>query len=153
MLKKLLSIIVALIAVAILGFGANAQQSVQTIPGDRGPIVFGTTGSVSIGSIGDMVWGGSHLLSTGAAPTLTGCGGGSPTITGSDLSGTVVAGTTATGCIITFARAFAAAPACVLSPASGVLASFSYVTSASAITVTQTSTSGNTIQYICIGKQ
>lgn len=139
---------------SILGLGhALAQQSVQTIPGDRGPIVFGATGNVTTGPTGDTVWGSSHLISTGAPPVLTGCGGGSPTITGSDLAGTVVTGTTATGCIITFARAFAAAPTCVLSPASGVLASFSYTISTTAITVTQTSSSGNTITYICIGKQ
>jgi len=129
----------------LLGTVALAQTSVQTIPGDRGPIVFDTLGRAVLGT--------GNLSSTGPAPVLSGCGGGSPTIVGSNLAGTVVTGTTATGCVITFTTAFTATPTCVLSPASGVLASFSYTLSTTAITVTQTSSSGNTITYVCVGKQ
>src|SRR5262245_40972536 len=121
------------------------QVSVQTRPGDGGPIQWDVSGRAIIGA--------GNISSTGPAPVLSSCGGGSPAITGSNLAGTVTTGTTATGCVITFSTAFASAPSCVVSPASGVLASFTYVISASAITVTQTSSSGNTITYMCIGKQ
>ena len=121
------------------------QTSVQTIPGDGGPIRFDTQGRSVIGA--------GNVSSAGAAPVLSSCGGGSPSVTGSSLSGTVTTGTTATGCVITFATAFLTAPSCVVSPASGVLASFSYTISATAITITQTSSSGNTITYLCVGKQ
>jgi hypothetical protein len=135
-MKRLLLIPLAL----LLG----AQTSVQTIPGDGGPIRFDSLGRSTIGT--------GNVSSAGPTPVLSACGGGSPTITGSNLSGTVTTGTTATGCVITFTTTFASAPSCVVSPASGVLASFSYVVTASAITVTQTSTSGNTITYVCVGK-
>ena len=123
----------------------GAQTSVQTVPGDGGPLRFDATGRATLGT--------GNLFSTGPAPVLSACGGGSPAITGSNLAGTVTTGTTATGCVITFSTTFTTAPTCVVSPASGVLASFSYTISATAITITQTSTSGNTITYICIGKQ
>jgi len=122
------------------------QTSVQTIPGDGGPLRWDAAGKAILGT--------GNMSSSGPAPVLSACGGGSPTITGSNFSGTVTAGTTATGCTITFAQGgFTAAPSCVVSPASGVLAAFSYTISSTAITVTQTSTSGNTITYLCVGKQ
>lgn len=94
-----------------------------------------------------------HLVATGGtAPALTSCGTGSPAITGTDLAGVVTMGTSATGCVITFAQAFALAPFCVVTWIATPLASQSYVTSATAITVTQTSTSGNKLQYVCIGQ-
>lgn len=136
-MKRLLLIPIALFCMA--------QSQVQTIPGDGGPLRFDNLGRAIMGT--------GNFSSGGAAPTLSACGGGSPTVTGSNLSGTVTTGTTATGCVITFSTAFPAAPSCVVSPASGVLAAFSYTISTTAITITQTSTSGNTITYVCIGKQ
>lgn len=128
----------------VAGIFLGAQVQVQTVPGDGGPLRFDATGAAIMGS--------AHFSSAGLTPALSACGGGSPTITGTDMYGTVVTGTTATGCVITFAKAFVAAPTCVVSPASGVLASFSYVLSTTAITITQTSSSGNTITYSCNGR-
>jgi hypothetical protein len=69
------------------------------------------------------------------------------------MAGTVTMGTTATGCVITFGTPYAAAPSCLVVWIATPLASQSYVTSASAITTTQTSTSNNVIQYFCVAKQ
>lgn len=83
------------------------------------------------------------------APALTSCGTGSPAITGTDTAGIVTMGTTATGCIITFNVAYTGTPFCVVTWIATPLASQSYVTANTAITLTQTSTSGNKAQYIC----
>lgn len=85
------------------------------------------------------------------APALTSCGT-TPAITGTDTAGIVTMGTSATGCVITFNQAYVAAPFCVVSWIATPLASQSYVTSNTAITLTQTSTSNNKVQYICIGQ-
>lgn len=83
------------------------------------------------------------------APALTSCGTGSPAITGTDEAGIVTMGTGATGCVITFNVAYTGTPFCVVSWIATPLASQSYVTSNAAITLTQTSASGNKAQYIC----
>ncbi len=84
------------------------------------------------------------------APALTSCGTGSPTISGTDTAGTVTAGTTATGCVITFNVAYTAAPHCVVTWRGTPLISQSYTVSNVAITLTQTSTSGDLVDYICV---
>lgn len=89
-------------------------------------------------------------LGSTTAPALTSCGT-SPAIVGTDLAGTVTLGGSATGCVITFNTAKSAAPHCVVTWIATPLASQSYVTTASAITLTQTSTSNNVVKYICIG--
>ena len=91
-------------------------------------------------------------VSTGGpttAPALTSCGT-TPAITGTDTAGIVTMGTTATGCVITFNQPYTGTPYCVVSWIATPLASQSYVTSATAITTTQTSTSNNKLQYVCI---
>lgn len=86
---------------------------------------------------------------SGTAPALTSCGGGSPAIVGTDVAGTVTMGTSATGCVITFNVAYVAAPHCIVQWIATPLASQSYATSNTAITLTQTSTSSNVAKYIC----
>lgn len=86
---------------------------------------------------------------SGTPPALTSCGT-SPTITGTDVAGTVTMGTgSPTGCVITFNVPYVLAPHCLVSWIATPLASQSYVTSATAITLTQTGTSSNTVKYIC----
>lgn len=82
------------------------------------------------------------------APTVTGTG--SPTIaTGStDEAGEVTSGTTATSIVITFNLSHTNAPFCVVTPQS-TLVSFAYTLSNTAITVTQTATSSEKIDYRC----
>lgn len=94
----------------------------------------------------------SGKIATGATPpVLTSCGT-TPAITGSDTAGIVTMGTSATGCVITFATAYAVAPYCVVTWIATPLASQSYVTAAGSITLTQTSTSNNKVQYICVAQ-
>lgn len=90
----------------------------------------------------------ASLKFSGAAPTPTGTG--TPTIaTGStDSSGEVTAGSSATSVVITFAVAKANAPFCVVR-SQAQIASFAYTVSTTAITITQTATSGNVIDYFC----
>jgi hypothetical protein len=90
-----------------------------------------------------------RIVPQGTAPALTSCGGGSPAINGTDLAGTVTMGTSATGCVITFAVAYPFAPHCVVTWIASPLASQSYATSTTAITLTQTSTSSNVVKYVC----
>lgn len=93
----------------------------------------------------------THLLTQQlTAPALTSCGTGSPAITGTDTAGIVTMGTNATGCVITFNVAYTGTPFCVVSWIATPLASQSYVTSNVAITATQTSASGNKLQYACL---
>lgn len=95
---------------------------------------------------------GGHMITGATPPVLTSCGT-SPAITGSDTAGIVTMGTgTPTGCVITFAAAYATAPVCVVTWIATPLASQSYVTSASAITLTQTATSSNKVQYVCVAQ-
>lgn len=86
---------------------------------------------------------------SGTAPALTTCGT-SPTITGTDVAGTVTMGTgSPTGCVITFNVRYVLAPHCVVTWIATPLASQSYATSATAITLTQTATSSNVVKYFC----
>lgn len=94
----------------------------------------------------------SHVVTGATPPVLTSCGT-SPSITGSDTAGIVTMGTgTPTGCVITFATAYVTAPVCVVTWIATPLASQSYVTSNTAITLTQTATSSNKVQYMCVGQ-
>jgi len=92
-----------------------------------------------------------RIIGTGvAAPALTSCGT-SPAITGTDLAGTVTMGTgTPTGCVITFNVPKTTAPHCLVVWIATPLASQSYATSATAITLTQTATSSNVVKYFCV---
>lgn len=85
---------------------------------------------------------------TGTAPTPTGTG--SPTMASgsTDTSGEVTSGTSATSVIITFATAKSNAPFCTVTPQTQLLA-FAYTISTTAITITQTATSGEKIDYFC----
>jgi hypothetical protein len=86
------------------------------------------------------------IQATAPAPTGT----GTPTIaTGStDESGEVTAGASATSVIITFNLTHTNAPFCVVNSQTQ-LAAFAYTLSNTAITITQTATSSNKIDYRC----
>lgn len=92
-----------------------------------------------------------HLSFTpSAVPAIGSCGATPSAATGSDNAGQVTEGTTATGCTITFANAYAATPFCVVGLQTQVLA-FAYSLSNTAITVTNTSTSNDKINWVCHG--
>lgn len=93
-------------------------------------------------------------VGSGTAPALTSCGT-TPAIVGTDVAGTVTMGTTATGCVITFNVPYAAAatpPHCLVTWIATPLASQSYTTSNTAITLTQTSASNNVAKYFCVAQ-
>lgn len=96
-----------------------------------------------------------HVLTTGpGTPVLTACiTGGTPTIAGTDFIGTLTAGTTAsTSCVVTFNKAFLAAPTCLVAwAAGGPPATTSWTTSTTALTITQASTASSVINWMCSG--
>lgn len=85
---------------------------------------------------------------SGTAPAPTGTG--TPTIvaTSTDTAGEVTAGASATSVIITFSSVKTNAPFCVVTSQTQ-LAAFAYTITGTAITITQTATSGNKIDYNC----
>ena len=78
-------------------------------------------------------------------------GTGAPTIaTGStDTAGEVTAGSSATSVVISFATPKTNAPFCTVTSQTQ-MAAFAYTISTTAITITQTATSANKIDYICV---
>lgn len=95
--------------------------------------------------------GSAHLsVTASASPTLSSCGS-SPSISGTDFSGTVTMGTgSPTGCVITFAVAYGATPKCRVTWQTN-LASMQYALATGTITLTQTATSSNKVDYQCDG--
>ncbi len=102
-----------------------------------------------IGSTAASTVAATSLTFTGTAPTPTGTG--TPTIAAgsTDNAGEVTAGASATSVVITFATAKTNAPFCVVR-SQAQIASFAYTISTTAITITQTATSGNLIDYLCV---
>ena len=124
--------------------------------------VFGTAAFATLGTSGadvvqanaNNVFSGAnsfsgHVISSGSTPTLSSCGT-SPAIVGDDKNGQVTMGTaTPTGCTITFAAAYVSAPLCTVTWQATPLASQSYAVTNTAITLTQTATSSNKVNYHC----
>jgi hypothetical protein len=108
------------------------------------PSIGGTTPAA--GSFTNLT--GASYLGSGAAPVPTGTGTPSIAAGSTDTAGEVTAGTSATSVVITFAVAKTNAPFCVVRSQAQV-ASFAYTISTTAITITQTATSGNLIDYAC----
>ena len=126
-------------ATGILSFNGRGRF---TSPAD-GSFNFNTSANATNTNISN-----AGIKFLGTAPTPTGTG--TPTIaTGStDTSGEVTAGASATSVVITFSAAKTNAPFCVVTSQTQ-LAAFSYSVSTTAITITQTATSGNKIDYHC----
>lgn len=88
------------------------------------------------------------------APSLSVCGT-NPSVTGNNQAGIVTMGTgNPTTCTITFngTNPYAAVPMCVVSWQVN-LASMQYVVTAGSISLTQTATSSNKVNYFCAGLQ
>lgn len=95
-----------------------------------------------------------HILNTGnaqAASTTVAADVGSPTVTGSDVAGVIVMGTSATGVNLVFGRAYATTPTCLVSwqGNQSTATPMAYSPAATAIHITQGSTSSNKVAYIC----
>jgi hypothetical protein len=125
-----------------------AGAGVQNIIGGNNCI--GTTQCIDIDAI-DRKYTYSNIPNTPeASPVLTSCGT-SPAIAGTDYAGVVTMGTGGpTGCVITFASGgFSSPPLCTVSWQATPLALQSYVIAAATITLTQTATSSNKVNYTC----
>ncbi len=95
-----------------------------------------------------------HLLSPtgGQNPAPTVAGTGTPTIAGTDTAGLVTMGTSATTGTVTFGRAYVSVPSCVVSWQGPITTTtpMAYTIVTTSIAMTQGSTSGNKINYICM---
>lgn len=113
-----------------------------------------TTGAFSVDSNSGVYLPGHILYGPGTlrpSPVLTSCGT-APALAGTDAVGTVTMGTgSPTGCVITFGTAYLTAPTCVVNWVATPLASQSWTTSTTALTLTQTGTSSNKASYFCMG--
>ena len=108
------------------------------------------TGSFSVDSFNGVYFPGHILSPTGgtrAAPTITGTG--TPTISGTDSAGLITMGASATTATLTFGTAYGSVPSCAVTWQSSVTA-MSYALAAGSITIGQTSTSSNKINYVCL---
>jgi hypothetical protein len=93
-----------------------------------------------------------HITAGLIPPVLSACGT-TPLIIGDDKDGQVTMGTgTPAGCVITFASAYVSAPLCDVTWQATPLAAQSYAISATAITLTQTATSSNKVNYHCVAQ-
>jgi hypothetical protein len=141
-------ILPSLLILALAGGLAFAQSITKALQLSQD-----ATGAFGVDTTNNVYFPG-HILTTGRsgpAPALSACiTGGTPTLVGTDVAGTITGGTTAsTSCVVTFGRAYVIAPACIVSWASGPLAAMSWVTSTTALTITQTSNASSVISYIC----
>lgn len=88
-----------------------------------------------------------------SSPTITSCGTG-PSIIGNDNVFQITAGVSATGCVATFAKPYKVnVPICLaVNETVSVINAFSYVTTLTDITMTQTGLAGNKIDVHCFGR-
>ena len=95
---------------------------------------------------------GHTMASSTFTPVLSACGT-TPTLSAqsSDVYGLITLGTTATGCVLTFGRPYANAPVCSVDWQATPLASQSWTVTATALTIVQTSTTNDKVDYMCFG--
>lgn len=110
-----------------------------------------TTGAFSVDSTNGVYFP-SHINSVGSPnPTIT--GSGTPTIGGTDTAGLITMGATATTATAVFGRAYLSVPWCVVTwqaPMNGTATPIAYTLATTSIAITQGSTSGNKINYMCM---
>lgn len=107
--------------------------------------------SAADGTITDKNTGGTRAFTLDFSGIPVPTGTGTPTITAgsTDAAGEVASGASATSVVITFSSAKTNAPFCLVTPQTQLLA-FAYTISTTAITITQTATSGEKIDYFCV---
>jgi hypothetical protein len=93
-----------------------------------------------------------HLESRGATPAVAGSCGAGPTIVGTDVAGKVTTGTgSPTSCTITFATAWANAPACMVTNETTPNLARAVSTTAT-VTLSGTLVAGDVLAYMCFGR-
>lgn len=153
------------LALALCASAAIAQPTtlplVSTVaPGDYvqdlpGGIAYSTNVYMTLTQLRATLFGqGSGHTGTPTLTTSTSvCGGSTAVLTGgTDVSGQVAEGSTAsTSCVITFSKAFVAAPECFVSLNNVADTALKCSTSTTAATITQTSASSNVLNYEILG--
>lgn len=134
--------------------GAAASCTAPSVIPSRGASTTGFSGNgtllcLAFAGVDTYDFATSGITAKGTIPTVTGTG--TPTIaTGStDTAGEVTGGTAATSIVITFSATKTNAPFCTVSSQTQ-LVSFAYTISTSAITITETATTGDKIDYTCM---
>lgn len=152
-------VVAALLCLAIPASAQSVQQSGSVTPGHAvkwvidGVVQDGGLGFTAVvnGNFNLTIDSAGHLRNVGSAPAPSSCGTGAA-LSGTDIAGTVTMGTgSPTGCVITFATTYASVPDCVVTWQTN-LSSMIYVIAAATITLTQTGTSSNKVNYDCKAK-
>lgn len=109
----------------------------------------GTLLCLAIAGVDSFDFATAGFTAKGTIPVVTGTG--TPTITtgSTDTSGEVTGGVSATSIVITFSASKTNAPFCTVTSQTQ-LAAFTYTISTTAITITETATTGDKIDYICM---
>ncbi len=134
----------SLLILALSGAFAVAQTFTRAIQLSQD-----TTGAFSVDS-NNGIYFPSHINTVGTpAPTIT--GSGTPTISGTDTAGLITMGTSATTATAVFGRAYLSVPFCVVSAQNAfTTTNIAYVLATTSIALTQNSTSGNKVNYMCM---
>jgi hypothetical protein len=135
---------------AAIFFQVNAALSGSNVPSKIFLNVTDAAGTSNIGSVLDNNVHQSFFSS--GVPALTSCGTGSPTVRAgsTDVAGELTEGTSAAGCTLTFKVAYGTAPYCTVTSQTQ-LAAFTYAVATGTIIITNTSTSGDKINWVCHG--
>lgn len=133
----------AFIAAVFLGASAIAQTTFRALQLSQD-----TSGTFSVDTNFGVYFPG-HILSSGAGrPSPSVVGTGTPSVVGTDTAGTITMGSSATTAGLTFGQQFLSTPSCTLSWQNNLTA-MTYTLASTIINITQTSTSGNKINYLC----
>lgn len=160
-MRLLKSIVAGALAIGLFAAAPAFAGNTVLFSSQKGDITFPlsapTNAGATPGALDNTTIGGTtaaagtftNILGSGTAPAPTGTG--TPTIAAgsTDLAGEVTAGSSATSVVITFAGTHTNAPFCSVDSQTQ-LAAFAFTISNTAITITQTATSGNKIDYICV---
>lgn len=133
--------------ILLLGLGIGVAQNINKAL----QLSQDATGAFGVDSTLGVYFPGHVLSPTGGqrpGPSVTGTG--TPTIAGTDTSATVTMGASSTTASAVFGTPYLSVPSCVVTWPS-TLASEIYVLATTSIGITQTSTSGNKINYWCSG--
>ena len=145
MRKYLLPSLLILALAASLSIAQTINKAIQLSQDNTGAFGIDTNNGVYFPG---------HLLSKTsgvAVPTIT--GSGTPTVTGSDSAGVITMGTSATTATLVFGTAYVSVPWCVISPQNAfTTTNISYTLATTSIALTQNSTSGNLVNYMCLSK-
>ena len=138
MRKYLLPTMVILVTFGL--FGALAQNINKSLQQSQSPGAFGVDAS-------NNVYFPAHVLSNGKAPATS-----NGTVAGTDFAGTITESSNSIGGVLTFNKAFLAAPHCIMTSRTAASATpLTYTTSTVSLTWSHLSQVSILYDYICSG--